>query len=251
MKNELTIFNNPEFGQLRMVYIDKKQYFIANDVAKALGYKRTADAVTTHCKGSVKYRYLTEGGEQEVKVIPEGDIYRLIIRSKLPKAEEFEHWVFDEVLPSIRKQGYYSKDDEKQQKLELAKQKLELQKEKTKIMELNAKTRAFNSIMKSIEKHQNLSPIAVEVFGLKGLEGIFGVDVGNYLPEVEKTYSAKEVGDMLGISANKVGRIANANGLKTPEYGRYVADKSKNSDKEVQSFRYNDNGVKALQGFAW
>ena len=76
-------------------------------------------------------------------------------------------------------------------------------------MELNAKTRAFNSIMKSIEKHKNLSPLAVEVFGLKGLEGIFGVDVGNLLPEVEKTYSATEVGEMLGISANKVGRLAN------------------------------------------
>lgn len=76
-------------------------------------------------------------------------------------------------------------------------------------MSLNAKTRAFNSIMKSIEKHQNLSPLAVEVFGLKALESAFGVDVGNLLPEVEKTYSATEVGEMLGISANKVGRLAN------------------------------------------
>ena len=209
MKNNLVVFDNSEFGQLRMVYIDEKEYFVANDIAKSLGYLQPKDAVTRHCKGAIKHRYLSNGGEQEVKVIPEGDVYRLIIRSKLPKAEEFEKWVFDEILPSIRKQGYYSKDDEKQQKLELARQKLELQKEKTKIMELNAKTRAFNSIMKSIEKHKNLSPLAVEVFGLKGLEGIFGVDVGNLLPEVEKTYSATEVGEMLGISANKVGRLAN------------------------------------------
>lgn len=117
-------------------------------------------------------------------------------------------------------------------------------------MSLNAKTRAFKTLMKSLD-NKKLSPIAMQVFGLKGLEGIFGVDVGNYLPEVEKTYSAKEVGEMLGISANKVGRIANANGLKTPEYGRYVADKSKNSDKEVESFRYNENGVKVLQELAW
>lgn len=133
--------------------------------------------------------------------------------------------------------------DEKQQKLELQKMRAEA-------MKLNAQTRAFNSIMKSLD-NKKLSPIAMQVFGLKGLEGIFGVDVGNYLPEVEKTYSAKEVGEMLGISANKVGRIANANGLKTPEYGRYVADKSKNSDKEVESFRYNENGVKVLQELAW
>ena len=134
---------------------------------------------------------------------------------------------------------------------DLEKTKLEIQKTRAEAMALNAKNRAFNTLMKSIEKHQNLSPIAVQVFGLKGLEGIFGVDVGNYLPEVEKTYSAKEVGKMLGISANKVGRIANANGLKTPEYGRYVADKSKNSDKEVENFRYNENGVKVLQELAW
>lgn len=117
-------------------------------------------------------------------------------------------------------------------------------------MSLNAKTRAFKTLLQSLD-NKKLSPIAVQVFGLKGLEGIFGVDVGNLLPEVEKTYSAKEAGDMLGISANKVGRLVNANGLKTPEYGRYVADKAKGSDKEVQSFRYNENGVKALQGFAW
>ncbi len=134
---------------------------------------------------------------------------------------------------------------------ELGKTKLELQKMRAEAMKLNAQTRAFNSIMKSIEKHKSLSPLAMEVFGLKALESAFGADVGNYLPEVEKTYSAKEVGDMLGISANKVGRLANANGLKTPEYGRYVADKSKNSDKEVETFRYNETGVKVLQELAW
>ena len=79
--NELQIFNSPEFGDIRTVEIDGKPYFVANDVAKSLGYKRPADAVTAHCKGSVKHRYLTEGGEQEVKVIPEGDVYRLISRS--------------------------------------------------------------------------------------------------------------------------------------------------------------------------
>lgn len=105
--NEIQIFNNTEFGEIRTVEINDKPYFVANDIAKALGYKRVADAVTAHCKGSVKHRYLTEGGEQEIKVIPEGDVYRLIARSKLPQAEKFEKWVFDEVLPSIRKHGAY------------------------------------------------------------------------------------------------------------------------------------------------
>ncbi len=149
----------------------------------------------------------------------------------------------EEKLKQVATKKENSLNNEKQQKLELQKMRAEA-------MKLNAQTRAFNSLMKSLD-NKKLSPIAMQVFGLKGLEGIFGVDVGNYLPEVEKTYSAKEVGEMLGISANKVGRIANANGLKTPEYGRYVADKSKNSDKEVENFRYNENGVKVLQELAW
>ena len=104
---QVMLFENQEFGQLRMIFIEGKQYFMANDVAKALGYSVPKDAVARHCKGAMKQRYLTEGGEQEIKVIPEGDVYRLIIRSKLPKAEEFEKWVFDEVLPSIRQTGNY------------------------------------------------------------------------------------------------------------------------------------------------
>ena len=107
--NELQIFQNEEFGSVRTVDIDGKTYFVANDVAIALGYKRPADAVTAHCKGSVKHRYLTNGGEQEVKVIPEGDIYRLIIKSQLPQADKFERWIFDEVIPSIRQTGGYQR----------------------------------------------------------------------------------------------------------------------------------------------
>lgn len=109
--NELQIFENSEFGSVRTVDIDGKVYFVANDVAKALGYSVPKDAVTRHCKGALKQRYLTEGGEQEIKVIPEGDIYRLVIKSQLPTAEKFERWVFDEVLPSIRKHGMYAEDE--------------------------------------------------------------------------------------------------------------------------------------------
>lgn len=104
---KLEIFKNEEFGEIKTLLIDNAPYFCANDIAKALGYKRTADAISTHCKGSVKRRCLTNGGEQEAKFIPEGDVYRLIMRSKLPTAEKFESWVVEEVLPSIRKHGAY------------------------------------------------------------------------------------------------------------------------------------------------
>lgn len=105
--SELIIFNNPEFGQIRTIEEDGKVLFCGSDVAKALGYKRPKDAVSAHCKGAVKRRTLTNGGEQEMNFIPEGDIYRLASRSELPGADQFERWIFDEVLPSIRKNGGY------------------------------------------------------------------------------------------------------------------------------------------------
>jgi len=106
--NELMIFNNPRFGEVRTITENGKTLFCGSDVAKALGYKRPNDAVTAHCKGTVKRRTLTKGGEQEMNFITEGDIYRLAAKSELPGAEEFESWIFDEVIPSIRKTGGYS-----------------------------------------------------------------------------------------------------------------------------------------------
>lgn len=82
--------------------------FCAKHVATALGYKRPADAVKQHCKGSVIRRPLeTAGGIQQMVFITEGDVYRLIASSKLTSAVEFEHWLFDEVVPQIRRTGGY------------------------------------------------------------------------------------------------------------------------------------------------
>lgn len=111
MENKIEVFTKAEFGELRTVNVGDKIMFVASDVAKALGYSRPADAITAHCKGSVKRRLPTNGGMQELKIIPEGDVYRLITHSKLPAAEKFESWIFDEVLPSIRKHGAYMTED--------------------------------------------------------------------------------------------------------------------------------------------
>lgn len=106
--NELKIFENKEFGNIRTVIIDDKPYFVASDVAKALGYARPNDAINQHCRATVKHRIIDSlGREQETNIIPEGDVYRLIVKSKLPTAEKFESWVFDEVLPQIRQTGGY------------------------------------------------------------------------------------------------------------------------------------------------
>jgi len=110
--NDLQIFKNPEFGEIRTIQEDGKVLFCGKDVAQALGYARPNEAVSAHCKGTVKRRTPTAGGMQELLFIPEGDVYRLITHSKLPSAEKFERWVFDEVLPAIRRTGGYVANDE-------------------------------------------------------------------------------------------------------------------------------------------
>lgn len=111
--NELKKFSHNMFGNLEILIKEGKEYFPATDVATALGYKRPQDAVRQHCKedGSVNHRVADSLGRmQEKKYINEPNLYRLIVKSKLPQAEQFEKWVFEEVLPSIRKHGAYMTD---------------------------------------------------------------------------------------------------------------------------------------------
>ena len=108
MKNEMQVFESEEFGKLGVVSVDGKQYFPASNCAKILGYTNASKAINDHCR-SVTKRYIPHpqnpSKEMQINFIPEGDLYRLIVRSKLPSAEKFETWVFDEVLPIIRKTG--------------------------------------------------------------------------------------------------------------------------------------------------
>lgn len=106
MKN-LQIFKNNDFGEIRTLEEDGRILFCASDVAKALGYIKPNDAVARHCRATTKRSTPISGKMQEINFVPEGDVYRLITHSKLPTAEKFESWVFDEVLPSIRKHGAY------------------------------------------------------------------------------------------------------------------------------------------------
>lgn len=118
--SQLQIFNHPMFGDVRFVEINNNPHAVGNDVAKALGYVRPHEAISNHCKGAVTYRILTNGGEQTVKVIPEADIYRLIVKAAdqsknqeiRRKADEFEKWIFEVVLPTIRKTGGYVANDD-------------------------------------------------------------------------------------------------------------------------------------------
>lgn len=114
MENQLTVFDNKQFGKIRTLEENSRILFCGKDVAVALGYSNTNDALARHCrvKGVVKHDTLTNGGKQELTFIDEGNLYRLITHSKLPEAEKFESWVFDEVLPTIRKTGGYISNED-------------------------------------------------------------------------------------------------------------------------------------------
>lgn len=107
--NELQIFNSDEFGEIRTVTIDNEPWFVGKDVALALGYKDTSDALKKHVSEEDKLtrRFADSGQNREMYIINESGLYALIFGSKLESAQRFKHWVTSEVLPSIRKHGGY------------------------------------------------------------------------------------------------------------------------------------------------
>ena len=119
--NMLKVFENQEFGNVRIINEADRYLFCASDVARALGYAKPANAVATHCRYTLKRGIphpQARNKEIEMVFISEGDVYRLIVHSKLPSAERFERWVFDEVLPTIRKHGAYMTDSVLEQVME-------------------------------------------------------------------------------------------------------------------------------------
>lgn len=179
--NELQTFNF-EQNNIRTVMIDDKIYFVAKDVATALGYARPENAVATHCKGSLKQGVLTKGGIQETTIIPESDVYRLITNSKLPSAEKFSDWVFEEVLPTIRKHGGYLTEQKIEEALlnpdtliQLA-TTLKEEKEKRKALEAEKnENKPYVSFAKSVEASVN--SVLIGLFA-KTLSEENGVKIG-------------------------------------------------------------------------
>ena len=120
--NELQIFNNEDFGEVRTVVIEGRPWFVAKDITECLGYQNGRDALYKHVdeedKGVAKCDTL--GGAQDLSVINESGLYSLILSSKLPEARKFKHWVTSEVLPTIRKTGGYKLPQSFSEALQLA-----------------------------------------------------------------------------------------------------------------------------------
>lgn len=110
--NALQTYTSPDGSAIRTLNIGGTPYFVAKDAAEALGYKDTINAIKQHCRGVVKHHPIQDslGRTQEARVITEPDFYRLMVNSKLPNAQKFESWVFEEVLPAIRRTGGYMID---------------------------------------------------------------------------------------------------------------------------------------------
>ena len=238
MENQIQIFNNTEFGEIRTVKINGEPYFVGKDVAEALGYVKARNAIAKHVDDEDKKDAPIQGalgGTQNMTIINESGLYSLIMGSKLDGAKRFKRWVTSEVLPSIRKTGAYAVDSKS----------AEFKARELRVREMNAQARLLNAETRrliALQNEKGLSKVAVDTLAVKAIERITGNDLGDALPRTEKTYSASEVGNALGVSAVKVGKIANAYGLKTEEYGITVLDKSRYSAKEVTSFRYNEKG---------
>lgn len=199
-------------------------------------HKRNKDRLD---KFSVRTKLVgADGKRYETIIYNEKGIYEIIRHSKQPKSDNFYDWVY-ELLSKLRKgeiQAFQPLSE---------RDKLEVEKMKAEARLMNARTRQAKLIL-DMQKDKSLSPVAIELLQVNGLETLTGESTG-YRPQTKKNYSATEVGRQLGITANKVGRIATARDLKTSEYGIEVLDKSPYSDKQVPSFRYYQHAINKIK----
>ena len=239
MANEVQIFENAEFGKVRTIVKDGEPYFVGKDVADILGYADTDQAIRKHVDEEDKLtrRFNGSGQNREMTIINESGLYSLILSSKLPAAKKFKRWVTSEVLPAIRKTGSYTAKH--------AKPDDAIQSKRLELMERNARTRAAKLLLK-IAECTNI-PEYKAVCNAKAAEMVAG-EMILPLPVAErKTYSATEIGAMFGVSANKIGKLANEHKLKTPEYGKLFYSKSEHSVKEVETWRYYDSVIPVFE----
>lgn len=155
--NELQIFVSKEFGEIRTVTIDNEPWFVGKDVATALGYKNTRQAILTNVMDEDKgvHSVDTPSGKQEMTVINESGLYALIFGSKLDSAKRFKHWVTSEVLPSIRKHGMYAVDELVNNPELLIKVATELKEEREKNKELENTVHEMNKTIGELTPKAN------------------------------------------------------------------------------------------------
>lgn len=184
---------------------------------------------------------LVEGNrkvEREVRIFTEDGIYEVTMLSKQPKARAFRAFV-RKTLKALRKGEMVLVQPQTDNS------KLEIQRMRAEAMLNNSRTRQAKLIL-DMQQNKTLSPVAIELLQINALEVLVEKAI-EHRPEVGKSYTATELGGMFGVSAQKIGKLANAHNLKTNEYGYFALDKSPYSNKQVESFRYFESGKEKIQ----
>ena len=250
MKNQLQVFSNESFSVRTTRDEDGTVWFVAKDIAQAIEYSEATisnnisnlfKSVPEQWKGN-KRIITVNRGMQDMLCLTEQGVYFFLGRSDKPKALPYQMWIAGDVVPSIMHTGSYS--------VAASREGSELRRE-----ELNLKKRELDlSTARLLKDVLDAPPFPLTdetrtVFGHALFQLATGQNYLAMLPEcTEKWYTATELGEIFGISKNKVGRIAKANGLKAPEgesneYGRWIFSKSQHSSREVPSFIYSEAAV--------
>lgn len=228
MSNNVTVFNNQSFGEIRTISKKGEPWFVLPDLCKALELSnptKVAQRLEEDERSNFKL-----GRQGYATIVNESGLYAVILRSDKPQAKAFRKWVTSEVLPSIRKTGKYETDTLKQQRVETA--------------QANANVRKANLLLKIADSTQTAYKQVLQAHATKILTGEFLLP----LPEVdERTYSAGEIGELLGVSAQKIGRLSNEHGMKTEYYGKWFYDKARSADKQVETFRYFERAIEVFK----
>ncbi len=227
--NDLQIFKYNGL-KVRTIEKDGQIWWVLKDVCDVLDISN-ATVTASRLEEDEVTKFDLGGKVGITNIINESGLYNVILRSDKPEAKPFRKWVTSEVLPSIRKTGSYS-TTKTDKALE--------------IKEINAKVRLANQFLK-LSRVDTLSTEYKNICAAKAMEALTGTQIIPLPKSSQKMYSAGEIGKMLGVSAQKIGRLSNEHNLKTTEYGEWYRSKSEYSSKEVDTFVYNDKGLKIFR----
>lgn len=215
--NELTIFDNKEFGQIRAIEIDNEPWFVGKDIATSLGYKNTKDALSTHvedCDKIMGSKNATPpikdsmGRDQYPTWINESGLYALIFGSKLKKASQFKHWVTSEVLPSIRKHGMYAKEELLDNPDLLISIAQELKNEREKNKNLQSEKKILE--IESVEMSKTISELKPKA------------DYVDKILRSRSTVTVTQIAQDYGMSAKKFNKMLHNYGIQRNVGGQWI-----------------------------
>lgn len=240
MKNGMMVFEKEGFGKVRVIENDGGFWFVANDIAQALGYEKPNNAVNTHCKKVNKISYPETG--QPLNVIPESDLYRLIMRSQLESAERFQDWVVEEVLPSIRKTGSYTIKKPAAQKTD---QPIDMAPKTARAF------RAYVSLMKTLGFDNNVAAISANQACLK-LTGQNTLELlGQTHLDAEKQeqyFTPTELGKRINKNAREFNQLLLEKGLQEKVGDEWTpTDKGRNFCRMFDTGKKHGAGVSIVQ----